>query len=55
MTYVFAILMLMIGYYTLTFGISLWKNDKNRLGGAGAIIMAVVGTLIPIIVLFVKR
>jgi hypothetical protein len=55
MVYVVTIVMLFIGYYTFTFGISLWRDDRNKLGGIGAWIMAVVGTLVPIAVLFIKK
>lgn len=54
MVYIVTIVMLMIGYYTLTFGISLWRDDKNKLGSIGAIIIAVAGTLIPVVELFIK-
>lgn len=54
MTYIITIIMLMIGYYTLTFGISLWRDDKNKLGSIGAIIIALAGTLVPVVELFLK-
>lgn len=55
MVYIVMILMLLIGYYTLTFGISLWRDSNNKLGSVGAIIIAVLGTIVPIVVMFVKR
>jgi hypothetical protein len=50
----FSIFILCCGYYTLTFGRSLWKKDNNRLGGFGAGLFAVIGTIAPVIVLFMK-
>lgn len=55
MIYIFTLFMLLTGYYALTYGISLWKEDKNKLSGFGAVAIAVIGTIIPIIVLFLKR
>lgn len=39
-------------YYTFTFGKSLWIDDKNKLGGLGAILMAVLSIIGPVIVVF---
>lgn len=55
MIYVLTLFMLGAGYYTLTFGINLWKNEKNKLGGFGAVALAVIGTIVPLIVMFIKR
>lgn len=55
MIHVFAFLMLLAGYYTLTYGVSLWKEDNNRLGGFGAIAITIIGTIAPIIVMYIKR
>ena len=54
MKYIFSLFMLCCGYYTLTFGLSMWKKDRNRLGGAAAVAFAAIGTLAPIVVLFLK-
>lgn len=54
MLYIFSIFMLLAGYYSLTYGISLWKDDDNKLGGLGAIIIAIIGTIAPIVVMFIK-
>lgn len=54
MLYLFSFFMLCSGYYTLTYGISLWKKDNNKLGGFGTILLALAGTVIPIIVLLAK-
>ena len=53
MKYVFTIFMLGCGYYTLTYGVSQWKNEKNKLGGSATIALAVVGTVASIIALFI--
>ncbi len=55
MIYIFTFFMLCAGYYTLTYGVSLWKDDKNKLGGAGTVIIAIVGTIAPIVVMYMKR
>jgi len=53
--YVLTIFMLMAGYYSTTYGISLWRDDNEKLGSIGAILISVLGTLIPIIVMFIQR
>lgn len=47
--------MLGCGYYTLTYGVSLWRDDNNKLGAVGAIMAAVIGTIAPITVMFLRR
>lgn len=54
MNYVFGLVMLIFGYHCFTYGISLWKNDKNKLGAVGTIMVATIGTIVPIVALFVK-
>ncbi len=54
MRFIFSLFMLGCGYYTLTYGLYIWKKDKNRLGGAGTIAFAVIGTLAPIFVLYYR-
>lgn len=54
MLYIFTLFMLGCGYYTLTYGISLWRDDKNKLGGFGAAAVAILGTVVPIVVLYMK-
>ncbi len=53
--YVAALFILACGYYTFTYGKSLWKDENNVLGGMGAIIMAGIGTLIPIAYMLIKK
>jgi hypothetical protein len=54
MIHIAALAMLACGYYSFTFGISQWKK-KNRLGGVSTMIASVLGTIIPIIGLYVKH
>ncbi|HEX2927035.1 MAG TPA: DUF3953 domain-containing protein [Ruminiclostridium sp.] len=54
MIYILMLVMLMCGYYTFTFGVSQWKR-KNRLGGFSTIVIAVLGTVIPMVVLYMKN
>lgn len=49
MMYFTFLFMMCAGYYCLTYGISLWKAEKNKLGGFGAILAAIAGTIVPII------
>ncbi len=55
MVYVMMIFMLMAGYYSLTYGVSLWRDDRKILGSIGVIMISVVGTIIPIVFLIIKR
>ena len=54
MNYLFVLFMLCCGYYTATYGMSLWKEDKNKLGGAAAVAFAVVGTVLPSVILLAR-
>lgn len=55
MIYLFSVFILACGYYTLTYGINLWKMGDEKLAGFGAIAIALAGTVAPIIVMFLKR
>lgn len=55
MIYILVLFMLACGYYTLSYGVSLYQEDGNRLGGAATIILSLVGTIGPIMVLFMKQ
>lgn len=55
MIYVFSLFMLLAGYYCFTYGISLWRDDHKKLGSVGVILISVFGTIIPIVVMFMKR
>ncbi len=54
MIYILMFLMLVSGYYTFTFGISQIKK-KNRLGGFSTIAVAVLGTIVPMVILYIKN
>ena len=54
MIYLFMLFMLCCGYYTVTYGMSLWKDDNNKLGAIAVIAFAVVGTVLPSLVLYIK-
>ncbi len=55
MIYLLAVFMLLAGFYSMTYGISLWKDDKKKLGSIGVIVLSVVGTLLPLAFMFWKR
>jgi hypothetical protein len=54
MKYILAVFMLTTGFYSLTYGLSLWKEDNEKLAGFGAMAVAVLGTIVPIVVLVMK-
>ncbi len=54
MIYIVMFLMLLSGYYTFTFGISQIKR-KNILGGISTIVVAVLGTIVPMAILYMKN
>jgi hypothetical protein len=49
------IFILGVGYHTFTFGRSLWKDEKNKLGAFGAILIAVLGTIIPLAMMWIRK
>jgi hypothetical protein len=54
MIYLLILILIAIGYYTFTYGVFIIRREKNTLAAAGTILLAVVGTLAPIIALFIK-
>lgn len=51
------LMMLMIvglGYYSLTYGIYLWKNESSKLPGIGVLLISVLGIVVPIIMLYLR-
>ncbi|MCX7711175.1 MAG: hypothetical protein N2484_15160 [Clostridia bacterium] len=54
MIIVLTLLVLCSGYYTFTYGVNLWREDKNRLGGIGTVFIAVLGTIVPIVVYYLS-
>jgi len=55
MIYIFSVFMLLTGYYCLTYGISLWKDDRNKFGSVGVVVASILGTVVPLVVMFLKR
>lgn len=55
MIYILFLFIIGSNYYTLTYGIYLWKNENNKLGSIGTIAIAIIGTIVPIVVGFIKK
>lgn len=55
MLYLLCLFIIVCNYYTLTYGIYLWKNENNKLGSIGTIAIAIIGTIAPIVVAFIKK
>lgn len=55
MIYILCLFIIGSNYYTLTYGIYLWKNENNKLGSVGTIVIAIIGTIVPILVAFIKK
>ena len=53
MKYIAVMIIMGFGYYTWTYGMSLW-NNKNKLGGIGVGSLAAIGTIVPIFFLFTR-
>ncbi len=51
MKFIVAIVIIGFGYYTWTYGKSLW-NSNNKLGGMGVGLLAFIGTIAPLFFLF---
>lgn len=54
MIYLLIILFIAIGYHTCTYGVFIIKKEKNMLAAIGTILLAFIGIVVPIIVLFLK-
>jgi hypothetical protein len=54
MKYLLILFLIAVGYYTFTYGVFIIRKEKNTLAAAGTILLAVIGILAPIIVLFIK-
>lgn len=48
------VFMFCCGYYSFTYGVNLWRKERNRLGGMAMILLAIFGTLVPAFVMFTK-
>ena len=55
MVYIITIPILLSGYYTYTYGLTLLREDKNKLGGFAVIIFDILSTIGTITVLFIKN
>jgi hypothetical protein len=45
---------LCIGYYCFSYGIHLWKIEHNKLAGFGVFLIALLGTILPIVFYHIK-
>ena len=54
MKYIVGFLILIGGYYTFTYAIHLWTKQNNKLGAFGAALIALIGTIAPIVVLWIR-
>jgi hypothetical protein len=45
---------LCMGYYSFSYGIHLWKIECNKLAGFGVFLIALLGTIIPIVFYHIK-
>ena len=52
--YLVALFMLLAGYYSFSYGVFQWKNEKNKLGAFGTILFSVIGTVLPIVYYFIQ-
>lgn len=41
-------------YYTFMFGVSIWKKEKNKLGGFGSCLLAIAAALFSLITLIIR-
>lgn len=54
MIYIFIFFILCCEYYSSTYGVYLWTKEHNKLGGAAMILLAVLGAVIPVVVMYIK-
>jgi hypothetical protein len=56
MIFYFAMVIVLFGgYYTFTYGLHLWRHEHETLAGFGVIFIALISTIFPILVLFMRR
>jgi hypothetical protein len=55
MAYIVSVFIIISGYYTLTYGITIYLKDKNKLGGFATMALALISTILPILMIFMKR
>jgi len=54
MKYLVMLFMIACNYYTFTYGLYLWKKEKNKTGSVAVIILSLIGAIIPSITLLIK-
>lgn len=54
MKYLFLLFMLACCYYSITYGVHLWKKEHNRFGGFCMITLAIAGTAVPAAMMLIK-
>jgi len=54
MIYLLILFFLAVGYYTCSYGAFIIKKEKNILAAVGTIALGIIGTVVPIMVLFMK-
>lgn len=55
MTYIIIFLMAMSGYYTLTYGLTVFHIEKNKVGGIAVVIFALAGIILPAALLIIRK
>jgi hypothetical protein len=53
--FIIPIFVLICGWYTLTYGMTIFIKEKNKLGGIAVIALAILSTIMPVAVMFIKR
>jgi hypothetical protein len=48
------LIILGVGYYSVSYGIHLWKVECKKLAGFGVFLISLLGILIPIITLYIR-
>ncbi|NLO98593.1 MAG: hypothetical protein GX091_11115 [Peptococcaceae bacterium] len=46
---------LAINYYTFTYARSLWRDDNNKLAACGTALLALLATIPPILMIFIRN
>lgn len=55
MIYLVLIFVLICGWYTFTYGMTIFIKENNKLGGIAVIGVAILSTIMPIAVMFMQR
>lgn len=55
MLFIVLIFVLVCGWYTLTYGMTILIKEKNKLGGIAVIAVAILSTIMPIAVMLMKQ